>query len=208
MPDREESTAAPQTFSRYCLRLERRAHPFQTGQRPCHRPSDAAALLHELLHEEPAEVVGALLLDKRQTAIGYTLPYRGILDRVLVEPRGVLAPALLANASYIILFHNHPSGDLAPSREDLDLTGRIEDAGEILGITVMDHLILGESPNYYSIFQARRAAERRKPRSRKVKPKYRHPKTGATWAGRGRMARWLQQELAAGASLEDFRLPS
>jgi DNA repair protein RadC len=58
---------------------------------------------------------------------------------------------LLANAASIILFHNHPSGDPSPSAEDLALTRRMADAGELLGIRVVDHIVVGEAPAFVSL---------------------------------------------------------
>jgi len=67
-----------------------------------------------------------------------------------VHPREVFKAAILGNAAAIILFHNHPSGDPEPSREDRDLTRRLTDAGRILGIEVLDQVILGDEARYYS----------------------------------------------------------
>jgi len=68
----------------------------------------------------------------------------GILNSSLVHPREVFKGAILANANAIICVHNHPSGDLEPSSNDLALTKRLSDAGKILGVEVLDHLIVGE----------------------------------------------------------------
>jgi len=66
----------------------------------------------------------------------------------LVHPRELFKSALLASAAGMILAHNHPSGDPSPSREDLELTERIKDAGKLLGITVLDHVIIGHGAHY------------------------------------------------------------
>lgn len=67
-----------------------------------------------------------------------------------VDIRSIFKHALLSNAEYVICFHNHPSGDPEPSREDELLTGRIRSAGELLGMELVDHIILGEGNAYYS----------------------------------------------------------
>ena len=67
----------------------------------------------------------------------------GTLDASLVHPREVFRPAVKDSASSVILVHNHPSGDPTPSREDFAVTSRIEEAGKILGIDVLDHIVLG-----------------------------------------------------------------
>ncbi|HKZ57357.1 MAG TPA: JAB domain-containing protein [Thermodesulfovibrionales bacterium] len=72
----------------------------------------------------------------------------GTLTLSLVHPREVFNPAILTNAASIILAHNHPSGDPMPSEDDLNITKRLKEAGELLGISVLDHIIIGYS--YYS----------------------------------------------------------
>ena len=118
---------------------------------PCTRASTAAELIRPIVAGEPQEVVGALLLDTRNRPVGYTLPYRGTLSRATVEARGVFVPALLMNASSIILFHNHPTGDPSPSHDDREMTRQFVRAGEILGVRVLDHLVLGEERSYVSL---------------------------------------------------------
>lgn len=74
----------------------------------------------------------------------------GTLNSTVVHPREIFKAAILSNAASIILAHNHPSGDPTPSKEDIGITKRLVDAGELLGITVMDHIIIGEN-NYVSM---------------------------------------------------------
>lgn len=69
---------------------------------------------------------------------------RGTLDASLVHPREVFRPAIAECASAILLLHNHPSGDPTPSRQDREVTDRLKAAGEILGINVIDHIVVGE----------------------------------------------------------------
>ncbi len=99
----------------------------------------------------PHEVLGTLFLDGRNRAIGHNLAYFGTLKSVHAEARGLFLPALLAHASRIILFHNHPTGDPTPSREDLQFTHDMTKAGKILGIQVVDHIIVGDPPTYRSL---------------------------------------------------------
>lgn len=117
----------------------------------CDHPRLAAALLHRLTGGFDREVVGALLLDPRHYAIGHVFAYVGTLCAAPVEPRGLLVPALLANASGLVVFHNHPSGDPSPSADDRALTQRLRDAGDVVGIPVLDHIILGEDPRFVSL---------------------------------------------------------
>ena len=77
----------------------------------------------------------------------------GNLNSALVSPREVFKVAILSNANSVILFHNHPSGKCLPSDEDRQTTQRLCEAGEILGISVMDHIVVGGSKGYYSFWK-------------------------------------------------------
>jgi DNA repair protein RadC len=82
-------------------------------------------------------------LDTKNQVVNTHLVTKGTLDASLVHPREVFRPAIRDAASRVILVHNHPSGDCTPSREDHAVTRRLEAAGEILGIEVLDHIIVG-----------------------------------------------------------------
>lgn len=84
-----------------------------------------------------------LLLDSRHRLLRVAEISVGTLDMSVVHPRETFREAIAANAAAIILAHNHPSGDPAPSREDLELTRRLTEAGRLMGIPVLDHLIVG-----------------------------------------------------------------
>jgi len=86
-----------------------------------------------------------LHLDTRNKITSKEIISIGSLNQSIVHPREVFKSAILNNSASIILLHNHPSGDPKPSRQDIDVTKRLEDAGNILGITVIDHVIFGES---------------------------------------------------------------
>lgn len=90
-----------------------------------------------------------LLLDGGCQIINLQVVTIGIINRTLVHPREVFAPALEQRSTSIIIAHNHPSGDLSPSNEDLDLTKRMVQAGRILGIKVQDHIIFS-SKGFFS----------------------------------------------------------
>ena len=78
--------------------------------------------------------------------------YCNSTDRTIVHPRDIFKRALLHNAARVILIHNHPSGDVSPSKEDIGITRRICQAGETLGIEVADHIIIGDGV-YCSLFE-------------------------------------------------------
>jgi DNA repair protein RadC len=90
------------------------------------------------------EYVIALLLDGKNRVIREVPISEGSLNQSIVHPREVFNPAVRDSAAAIILVHNHPTGDPSPSREDLELTRRLKEAGELMGIRVLDHLIIGD----------------------------------------------------------------
>ena len=107
-------------------------------------PEDVAGVVVPLLRDEPSEVMLVVLLTAKHRVVGVSVVGRGGIDHVPCEPREVFKTAILANAAAVILAHNHPSGDPEPSGADLDVTQRIEDAGRLLGIPLLDHLIVGD----------------------------------------------------------------
>ena len=109
-------------------------------------PSLVKDYLRRARGEGTQERTGALYLNARNRLIRDDPEiYRGTLDRAVVEPREILKRALLANAAAIILYHNHPSGDPTPSREDREFTRRLASAAEAVGIRLLDHLVVGTS---------------------------------------------------------------
>ncbi len=89
------------------------------------------------------------LLDNKHYLLGFNVVSVGSLTASLVHPREVFKPAVLSNAASVLLTHNHPSGDPDPSPDDIEITKRIKEGGEILGIRVLDHVVIGEG-RYYS----------------------------------------------------------
>jgi len=90
-----------------------------------------------------------LLLDTKNRIIAEELVSVGILDASIIHPREVFKSAIKASSNSVILVHNHPSGDCTPSKEDEEVTKILENAGDLLGINVLDHIIIGKD-NYYS----------------------------------------------------------
>ena len=96
------------------------------------------------VQEESQEVFGILILNAKNKIVAVHEVSRGILNRSLVHPREVFKPAVLHNAAAIICFHNHPSGDPEPSRDDIEITKRLVEAGKIMAIGILDHIIVGD----------------------------------------------------------------
>lgn len=103
------------------------------------------------LHKRSEENVYVLMFNSALNLLGVSLVSRGIVNNAVVSPREVLYRALLSGASAIILVHNHPSGDIVPSKQDMSVTERMLKACDLIGITLLDHLIIGDS--YYSFKQ-------------------------------------------------------
>ncbi|MCT4592098.1 MAG: DNA repair protein RadC [Candidatus Gracilibacteria bacterium] len=112
-------------------------------------PDDIARRFMSKFRDKKREIFTVLLFDSKHRLLKEEAISVGTLMRVLVEPREVFAPAILNRAFSIILMHNHPSGDPTPSHHDEVLTKKIIDAGKVLNIPVLDHIILG-SDSFYS----------------------------------------------------------
>ena len=112
------------------------------------RPADARDLLTGALgiHLEAEEVFVMITVDTKHQVTGIFEVARGHLSSCLVHPREVFKRALLVNAAAVFVAHNHPSGDTTPSRDDIATTETLERAGDILGVPLLDHLIIGDTP--------------------------------------------------------------
>ena len=106
--------------------------------------SDVAQLLDYLRHEKREHFI-AVLLDTKMQIMRVSTIHIGSLDMAPVGFREVFRDAIRDGAAQIIVAHNHPSGDPTPSTEDIEVTAKLVDAGELLGIPVLDHIIIGES---------------------------------------------------------------
>jgi DNA repair protein RadC len=118
---------------------------------PLVRPVDVARYLALRYQTCDQEVMGALFLDARSRLLGEREMFRGTLSRIAVEPREILRECLQRGAAAIYLFHTHPSGDPAPSAEDLLFTRRLADAAEIVGVRLADHVVLGHRGRWVSL---------------------------------------------------------
>ena len=118
---------------------------------PMQQPDAVARYLTLRYSRRDQEVVGSLYLDGRNRLLAEGEVFRGTLSRAAVEPRAILKRALLESAAGLILFHTHPSGDPTPSAEDLAFTRRIADAGDVLGVRLVDHLVLGGPGQWVSL---------------------------------------------------------
>lgn len=106
-------------------------------------PEEAVAVIGDRFENDKREHFIALLLDNRNRLIKLEEISVGSLDESIVHPREAFKKAVTASATSVVFAHNHPSGDVTPSDEDIEITKRLEEAGEIMGIRVSDHIIIG-----------------------------------------------------------------
>ena len=113
--------------------------------------ADAAPLLAHYIGDTDREVFVVAMLTVRHRVLGFHTVSVGCLTSSLVHPREVFKPAILAGSAALVLAHNHPSGDPEPSAEDLSLPRRLASGGQLLGIEILDHVILGEGGRFVSL---------------------------------------------------------
>lgn len=113
-------------------------------------PDDVNKILQSYLNGVDREHFVVILLNRKNGIIGINTVSVGDLSSSIVHPREVFKPAIVAGAASIIVAHNHPSGDPTPSSDDINVTKRLKEAGDILGIGVLDHIIIGDG-SYVSL---------------------------------------------------------
>jgi DNA repair protein RadC len=132
------------------IELGRRTLTRRSRERPqLLAPRQTVAYLMPVFGGRGIEQFGVVLLDTKYRVIRTTLVTTGTLNTTIVEPRDVYREAAMGAASAVVVFHNHPSGDPAPSDEDVELTWRLRAAGTLMGIELLDHVILGDG-RYFS----------------------------------------------------------
>lgn len=127
-----------------------REKSFLYANRRINNPTEAYNLVKNFLKDSDREKFLVLCLDVKKQPVSIQTASIGHLSATIVHPREIFKVAVLSNASSIICFHNHPTGDCNPSREDEDMTLRLKECGEVLGIPVVDHIIVGSNDLFYS----------------------------------------------------------
>ncbi len=123
------------------------------GKKKCLGRVDSPEAVYTLFNwmaKELQESFIALYLDNKNGVVGWSKISMGTVSETIVHPRDVFRVAVRENAVSIILVHNHPTGNTEPSREDLATTNRLVDAGKVIGIGILDHVIIGDN-KYYSL---------------------------------------------------------
>jgi len=116
---------------------------FRVGE-PFRGSSDVYAHFRERLAAEKREHFYAVLLDNKHRKIKDVSVSQGSLTASIVHPRDVFAPVVRESAAAVIFVHNHPSGDPTPSKEDIEITRRLREVGDIMGVRVLDHIVVGD----------------------------------------------------------------
>ena len=107
-------------------------------------PNDAYEMIKEQLEGLDREQFIIACLNTKNEPTNISVVSVGSLNKAIVHPREVFKTAILSNAASIMAFHNHPSGETTPSQQDIQVTNRLYEAGELLGIKLLDHLIIGD----------------------------------------------------------------
>ncbi len=136
------------------LRIVREPSQYPTDLVEIHSPRDVANALARRFDESEVELFVVVMLNAQNHAISYQEVTRGILNSSLVHPREVFRLSILYGAAGIILAHNHPSGNPAPSADDKAITKQLVEAGALLDIPVHDHVIAGNGGCYFSFAEA------------------------------------------------------
>lgn len=113
-------------------------------------PKDISALLINEMNNLNQEVLKLILLNTKNVVIGVKDVFKGGLNSSIVHPREIFREAVQRGSANIIICHNHPSGDPTPSKEDINITLRIKQCGDLMGIKLLDHIIIGNN-SYISL---------------------------------------------------------
>lgn len=120
------------------------------SKEPMNNPDAAIRVMNEFLSQMDRELFCIVNLQADLTPINMNIVSLGSLNEALINPREIFKSAILSNAHSMMLIHNHPSGNLTPSTSDIQTTARMQELGELMGISLVDHIITGRDGNYYS----------------------------------------------------------
>ena len=140
-------------ITKYSVQLVReKAINYDLGDERITNPHIATKIVNSIfnLENQCEENLVMLALDTKNRVVGIFDIHRGTISSSLISTKSILTRALLCNAKSIMIFHNHPSGCVEPSNEDVQITRKLAQASNLLDITLLDHIIIGEN-NFYSI---------------------------------------------------------
>ena len=113
-------------------------------QKTIRTPEDVFAIMGPEYENAVVETAQMLALDTKNKVIGVFTVSTGSLNASIIHPRDIFQRAILSNAASVILVHNHPSGDPSPSPEDIELTRKLMEAGRVMDVAILDHVVIGE----------------------------------------------------------------
>lgn len=138
-------------FDIVTIQMIKERHLLYNGNRIT-QPEQAAEAFCTLLGNPDREYFVAMQLDGKNRINSLHIVSEGSLNQSIVHPRETFKSAILSNSAAVILAHNHPTGDLTPSSEDIAITRRLKEAGDLLGIRVLDHLIIDTESGKHQSF--------------------------------------------------------
>ena len=150
VPSADDEQVRRYRVSKYRVALVREGS-IPVAEKIVREPADVARLMTPLIADLDREAFWVLLLDGKNKIIGINLVALGSLTACLVHSREVFKPAIVGSAAAVVLVHNHPSQQPEPSAEDVALTRRLREAGALLGINVLDHVIVTADGRYRSL---------------------------------------------------------
>ena len=133
------------------LQMVREGHSLY-GMKNFMNAKDAVEAVSQLFRQLDREMMVVVSLDTKLTPIAAEIVAIGGIDNCMIDVRNIFKHAIICNATSVICFHNHPTGIAEPSKDDITITKRIKEAGDLLGISLLDHIIIGDA-SYYSILE-------------------------------------------------------
>ena len=138
----------PYTLDKVAIRMVK--EPPLYSETPVRSPDDAVRLMAEMLKGYDREVFCIVNFRNEMSPINMNIVSMGTLNASLIHPREILKSPILSNAAHVMAFHNHPTGSLTPSQEDIQTTDRLQKLFDLAGIPLLDHIIIGNGDRYYS----------------------------------------------------------
>ncbi len=119
------------------------------GKKELNDSAKVVELSRQILKNQDREYILAIAMDARTKPVAVEIVAIGTVNQAVIEPRDLFKHAIISNAAGVVMVHNHPSGNPSPSEEDYKITAKINDAGRLLGIPLLDHIIVGDD-SYFS----------------------------------------------------------
>ncbi|MCR5836871.1 MAG: JAB domain-containing protein [Lachnospiraceae bacterium] len=131
-------------------------------ERQLNKPEIVAEVAGDYIKDMDREVLCVINFNAKLQPINFNIVSIGTVNQSLAVPSDILKSAILSNANFMMVLHNHPSGDLTPSKDDIMTTNRLIDAGNIIGIPLLDHIIIGHNKDQIFSFRQKKVVEFKK----------------------------------------------